>query len=146
MPTYCTDDDMVRYRPNILMLGVDSWEEQREQAYADINRVLQARWYRHAAPEMGYDPGITIFDPTLIREDSLTTLATFKSLEYAYMLLKKDGPDPDGFERFEKSFRNRYNEELEMVLAVGLDYDWSDSGTFDDDEVYIRITRRNVRG
>lgn len=144
--TYCTDSDLVKYRPNILTLGVASWEDQREEAYALINRVIQARWYRKVAPEMGYDPNVTLFDPTQIRTGTLTRLECFKTLELAYMLMMKDSPEADGFERNMKTFRNQYNEELELVLAVGIDYDWSDSNSFDDDELYLRAPRRLVRG
>lgn len=143
--TYCTDSDMEKYRPNILGLGVSDWESQREEAYSMINRVIIARWYRKAAPEMGYDPNTTFFDPSWVREGTLTRLEAFKAIELAMMHLKKDTPEEDGFERMEKSFRRRYNEELEMVLAAGIDYDWSASGTFDDDEVYIRVQRRLIR-
>jgi len=144
--TYCADSDLSKYRPNILALGVNDWTAQREEAYALINRVVSTRWYRKVAPDMGYDPNITTFNPLLIREGTLTRLESFKALELAYMYLMKDSPEADGFERNVKLFRDRYNEELELVLAQGIDYDWSDSGTFEDDEVYLRTTRRLVRG
>lgn len=144
--TYCTDSDLVKYRPNIMDLGVDSWQQQREESYALINRVIQARWYRAVAPEMGYDPNVTLFDPTQIRTGTLTRLECFKTLELAYMSLMIDSPEESGFERNMKTFRNRYNEELELVLAVGIDYDWSDSGTYDDDELYLKAPRRLSRG
>ena len=143
--TYCTDSDLVKYRPNILSLGVSDWETQRTEAYTIINRVITARWYKKAAPEMGYDPNTTVFDPSYVRSATLTRLEAFKTLELAYMLLKKEGPEADGFERLEKAFRSRYNEELEMVLAVGIDYDWSGSGEYEDDELYVRVQRRLVR-
>ena len=144
--TYCTDSDLVKYRPNIMDLGMDSWESQREEAYELINRIIQARWYRKVAPEMGYDPNVTLFDPTQIRTGTLTRLESFKTLELAYMILMKDLKEADGFERNMKTFRDRYNEELELILAVGIDYDWSDSDSFDDDELYLRAPRRLVRG
>ena len=143
--TYCVDSDLTKYRSNILDLGVSSWEDQRAEAYDMINRVIRTRWYRVVAPEMGYDPNVTLFDPTLIKEDTLTRLEVFKTLELAYMLLMKDSPEADGFERNMKTFRNRYNEELELVLASGIDYDWSGSGTFDDDELYLKAPRRLSR-
>jgi hypothetical protein len=143
--TYCVDSDLLKYRPNILSLGVDEWSSQREEAYSIINRVIQTRWYRKVAPEMGYDPNVTLFDADLIRESTLTRLEAFKTLELAYMILMKDSPEADGFERNMKTFRDKYNEELELVLAQGIDYDWSGSGTFDDDEVYLRAPRRLVR-
>lgn len=143
--TYCTDADLVKYRPNILQLGVESWEEQREEAYKVINRVLETRWFRKVAPEMGFDILLTSFDPDLVKENNLTRLEIFKTLELIYMYLKKDSPEADGFERNEKAFRERYNEELEMVLSIGVEYDWDASGTVEQDERYIYQPRRLVQ-
>jgi hypothetical protein len=107
--------------------------------------VINARWYRKAAVEMGYDPKFTAFDPDLVMNDQLTRLASFKSLELAYMYLKKDGGEEDGFERAESSFRKRYNEELNIILAVGIDYDWDGDDVLNDDEYTVRVNRRLVR-
>lgn len=145
MATYSTDADLLKYRSDILSFNVDSWSDQHDEAYSIINRIIQARWYRDAAVKMGYDPNLTLFDPTLIKTGTLTRLEAFKTLELAFMVLKKNAPEEDGFERFEKSFRDRYNEELAIILDVGIDYDWSGSGTFDDDELYIRSPRRQKR-
>lgn len=145
MVTYCTDDDLLKYRPNIMDLGVDDWSEQRAEAYRLINRVITARWYRTAAPEMGFDPRVTVFDSTKVRADTFKALEAFKTLELAYTTLKKDGHEEDGFERAEKSFRKKYNEELELILAAGIDYDWDDSGTMLETELYLRTPRRLVR-
>ncbi len=143
--TYCVDTDLVKYRSNIMDLGVVSWENQREEAYEMINRVISARWYRGASKVMGYDYRFTPFDSDLVMNDNLKRLECFKALELAYMILKKDGPKQDGFERAESSFRDRYNEELESVLAAGVDYDWDGDGEQNDDEHTIRVSRRIVR-
>lgn len=143
--TYCTDADLVKYRSTILDLGVTDWAEQRQEAYEMINRVIRARWYRVASREMGYDYRLTAFNPSLVMNDCLKRLECFKTLELAYMILKKDGPEADGYERAEKSFRNRYNEELEVILSAGVDYDWDGDGVQNDDEATVRVTRRLVR-
>jgi hypothetical protein len=145
MATYCTDADLVKWRPNILQLGVEDWKEQREEAYAIINRVIEIRWYRQVAEEMGYDWRLTAFTPASVRTGTLTRLECFKTLELAYMHLKKGTPEADGFERLEEQFRLRYSEELDLVLADGIDYDWSGNDTFDDDEIAIFATRRQKR-
>mgnify|MGYP003563307064 CR=1 FL=1 len=151
MATYCTDADLVKYRPNIMELGVESWETQREEAYAMINRVVIARWYRKVAEDrdphrLVYDYRVTEFDPDKVEDGYLTRLEVFKTLELAYMYLKKEGAEADGFERLEEQFRRRYTEELEMILSVGINYDWDGDDIIDDQEKYIYRTRRLVRG
>lgn len=146
--TYCIDTDLLKYRPDILSLGVDSWTVQREEAFSIINRFISSRWYKFTAPEMGCDPSLNLFDSTKIGSESLTSLKRlecFKTLELAYMYLKKDFPEPDGFERNEKAFRQRYNEELESIMAEGIDYDWTGSGTIESEEKAVRYSRRLVR-
>jgi hypothetical protein len=142
MTTYCTDADLVALRPNILGLGVDSWSDEREKAYSTINRIVEARWYKKAAVELGYDPKLTSFDPSLVEEDSLKDLEVYKALELAYLHLMKGSSEEDGFERLAKKFRGFYNEELETVLAVGISYDFSGNGVFDADETLIQAPRR----
>lgn len=143
--TYCTDVDLLTYRPNILSLGVDNWEDQRENAYAIINRTLESRWYRGAAEELSVDYLEVLFDPTLIQEGTLTRLECYKTLELAYMYLKKDSQQSDGFDRLEEQFRKRYGEELDLVLATGITYDWDQSGSITSDERYISTPRRQHR-
>lgn len=143
--SYCTDEDLLKYRPNILQLGVTDWEVQREEAFAMINRVIRARWYMTAAVDKGYDPTVTLFNPDLVQEGFLTRLEAFKTLELAYMILMKDSPEADGFERNMETFRDRYNEELELILGTGITYDWSGDEEFSSDEVYVRVPRRLYR-
>jgi hypothetical protein len=143
---YCEDQDMQEIRPNILDLGVSSWLNQRKEAFENINRVIANRWYRKVAIQKSVDAFTEEFDPDKVKEDSLKRLACFKALELAYMFLMKDSSEPDGFERNMKTFRNRYNEELELVLAFGVEYDWDGDGTITPDEKNIRTVRRLVRG
>lgn len=140
---YNTDKDMQRYRPNILNLGVETWEDQREEAADIINRAIDMRWYRKVAREFGHDYRETPFNPDLV-VGGLTRLGAFKSLELAYMRLKKDGQD-DGYAKLEKEFRKLYGEELELVLTSGIDYDWDGSGDVDWTEQNVTSSRRQMR-
>ena len=145
MATYCVDRDLLVYRSNILSLGIKGWEEQRLQAFNVINRMLVARWYNQAAALQGIDPTLTLFDPTQVADDELNRLECFKTLEFAYMLLMKDSPEPDGFERNMTTFAKLFGTEFDSVIGMGISYDWDDSGTVDDDEVKIRAPRRLYR-
>lgn len=145
--TYCEDTDLLKYRPNILSLNVDKWEEQRELAYADINRVITAKWYRAAAKAMGYDPDLTAFVPENVQNDSLKKLECYKTLEYAYMYLMKESVRGDGFERNMNTFTKLYSAELNMVLSIGILYDWSGDGSIEYDEnSLLPAQRRLYRG
>lgn len=145
MATYCTDADLVKYRPNIMQLGVNDWNEQHTEAYALINRIVEVRWYRKVAEEMGYDWRDTQFDPDLVEDGQLTRLECFKVLELAYEFLQKETPEPDGFARLASRFRKRYIEELDMVLSGGITYDWNDDDAIDTMEYAVEGPRRQHR-
>jgi len=123
MATYCTDQDLLTYRSNILDLGVDDWEKQRLEAFDVINRMLVARWYNQAAKVQGVDPTLTLFDPTKVEDGALTRLECYKTLEFAYMILMKDCPEPDGFERNMDLFAKLFGNEFDTIIGMGLSYD-----------------------
>jgi len=140
---YSTDADLVKIRPNILSLGVDDWTEQHKKAFAIINRVIELRWYKDAAKEYSLDWRDTAFSPDLVEDGYLKDLSVYKTFELAYLFLMKGTDDP--FEKQMKAFRDRYNEELKMVLAMGINYDWDGSGVVVDTERYQRTPRRLTR-
>ncbi len=149
MANYCTEDDLEKIRPNIMQLGVDGWDDQLAEADDIINRAIEARWYRASARAYNLDYRETPFDSTklLSAATQLTRLASYKTLELAYMHLQKDkgGPEGDPFERQAGNFRKLYVSELSEVMASGLDYDWSGSGDLDYTEQKRPATRRLAR-
>lgn len=145
MATYCVDEDLKVYRSEIMEMGVASWEPQRSLAFADINRLLISRWYNRNAADQGVDPYVTPFDPTLVKEGELKQLECFKTLELAYMILMKDDPEPDGFERNMGLFARQYGNEFDTLMNSGIDYDWDSSGTIETDEKQVRSPRRLMR-
>ena len=143
---YSQDADLVVVRPNILNLGVSGWDTQAKDAFDVINRTLIARWYKDVALEHNIlDWRTTEFDPERVDADQLTKLSVYKTLEFSYMHLMKDSPEADGFERESNFFRDRYNEELRIILGLGVNYDWDEDDTISAEEKYTPQIRRLVR-
>lgn len=142
---YSTDEHLIGVRPNILSLGVSDWTTHHVEAFDIINRILVGRWYKLVAAEYGVDWRETPFDPELVDASQLVRLSSYKTLELAYLYLMKDAPEPDGFEREMKLFRDRFNAELQDILALGISYDWDDSGTIEAGEQFQEQTRRLYR-
>ena len=142
---YSTDDDIVKIRPNILDLGVGAWDDTHLEAFAIINRVLIARWYKVVAAEHGIDWWLTEFSGDQIDSDQILRLSCYKVLELAYMYLMKDSPESDGFDRQRKLFSKLYGQELKDILAIGISYDWDDDDEIDTDEKYEPAPRRLYR-
>lgn len=143
---YCSDADLSEIRPNILQLGVSSWDVQSKEAFAIINRTLIAKWYKEVALEHDIvDWRTTPFDPDKVDAEQVKRMACYKTLELCYMHLMKDSSEADGFERESHFFRDRYNEELTIILGLGVNYDWDDDDTISDEETYTPRIRRLVR-
>lgn len=146
MAEYCDDDDLLAIRPDVLKLGVDSWDDQIIEAGRVIDRALDSKWYRDAAAEVGVDARKTPFDRAKLRnaDTQLKRLGSYKSLELAYLHLMKNQVD-DAFNNQMTIFGKLYSKELIEVLAAGLDYDFDASGGLSYDEKHIPRTRRQMR-
>lgn len=130
MANYSTDEDLVGLRPDILDLGVEKYTPQHEEAKRIIDRVLEFRWYRNAAEDIGVDWRTTAFDPTLLKsaDTQLKRLSSYKALELAYEYLMQASPSPTAFSELRDLYAKKYKEELSDVLGAGVDYDWSEAG------------------
>ena len=142
---YTTDDDLITIRPNIIQLGVSDWQFQHIEAFKMINRALIGKWYKSVAAEYGVDFRETEFDPDLVDIEQVKRLSACKTLELCYLYLMKDSPEPDGFEREMKIFRECYNSELAELLAIGLNYDWDEDDVIEGEEKYQSRIRRLQR-
>ncbi len=142
---YATDSDLLKVRPDVLSLGVETWEAQHAEAADIIDRLMAARWYRVAAEERGVDPTAIPFQGAHVRPGSLKRLACYKTLELVYTFLMKPGPVADGFEREAAFFRERFDEELQTVLTLGVQYDWDASGAIEATENVPAVGRHLER-
>lgn len=147
MANYCTDDDLVKIRPNILDFGVEDLDDQMEEATKVINRQIEAGWYRGVAEDYVINWRETAFDQDklLNAASQLTRAGSYKSLELIYMFLMKDTPEADGFDRERKLFKSLFDEEIKSVLAVGLDYDWDESSEIEAGENLQPRVRRLMK-
>lgn len=146
MAEYCTEDDLVLIRPDVLDLGVASWLDQITEAGKVIDRAIEVQWYRRIAEENNIDWRTTTFDRDLLlnADSQLTRLGCYKSLEYIYLYSRKHRKD-DAFEEERLLFRDMYSDELKEVLLAGIDYDWDSSGALETTETSIQQVRRLVR-
>ena len=146
MAEYCTEDDLILIRPDVMGLGVDDWSDQIAEAGLMVDRIIEAEWYRPIAEENNIDWRVTPFDRTLLldADTQLTRLGCYKSLELIFLHVMKHTSE-DVYDKERKLFRDMYTEELNDVMKYGLDYDWDESGAITSDESIVPIVRRLVR-
>ena len=145
MADYSVDADLVKIRPNILGFGIESWKDQHIEATSYINRILESRWYKEVASNNNVDWRVTAFDSDKVDASQVKQVACYKTLELVYLYLMKDSPDADGFEREMKIFQKLYATEIDLVLSLGVNYDWDDDDTIQQDERLQPRFRRLVR-
>jgi len=146
MAEYCSEDDLVLIRPDVMDLGIKDWSSQIEEAGLVIDRIVEVEWYRRIAEENDIDWRVTPFDRDLLlnADDQLTRLGCYKTLELIFMYLMKHNLE-DVYDKERLLFRGLYAEELEDVMKFGLDYDWDESGAITSDESIVPRVRRLVR-
>lgn len=119
---YSTDTDLVGYQPDILDLGIDSFTDDHDKAYDDINRELLAKFWAKKNTTDEFDV-------------SLLTATQFK-VASAYLVLWKyalpkltNWVENDRFISMIDFYKSRYGEEMADILSAGVEYDADDDGT-----------------
>ena len=132
------------HKAGVKAIQVDSlgFDVDHAEGKDDIDRIIDLAWYR---PQFRARTGSNIellddsqlFDPDLMlnAETQLKKLTCYRVLGfYVCPKLSKFVKDGDEWLRRAREYRKRYEEELERVLAIGIDYDWDESGVIEDDE------------
>ena len=145
---YHDHDDLVDVRSEILKYGVSDYTIQMEESERIVNRALDSRWYRSNAENYGIDWRETPFDTDKMLASSIEQIkraCVYKSLQLVYLLLAKESPEPDGFERNSETFKKLYADEINEVLTAGIDYDWDEDDEIASSEADIPQVRRLYR-
>jgi len=158
MADYSTDQDLLVYEPEILSQGVADFNQYHALAKADIDRILKAEWWpgalRSWADGRPYDfttktlLSSSEFDPQYLKTpDQLKAASCFRVFGwYAFEILAKyDDAEPDRWEKKKEVYRERFREEIAIVIGSGLDYDFSRDGEISEAEREILAGPRRTR-
>ena len=143
MSLYSTDATVKKYCEEILR-EVPALEEYHEEAAVEIDRDLELRWYRPESVVRGVDYQATPFDREELHNvtTQLARLGTFKAIALAAEAISTYHPDGDKFGRIAERFAARYAAELDTVIEYGIEYDWDEDDTLDEDEQAATQVRR----
>jgi Zn/Cd-binding protein ZinT len=134
-----TDDDLLKYQPEILNYGIDEFTEEHAKARADILRKLRSEWWNKAKTYNAF-PGNSKYaemDETKLTESQFNRVAVFRVLsEYVLPQLTKwnNENEEDKFQVMMKHYEKRYKTEFAEILLDGVEYDFDGDGTVQDDE------------
>ena len=134
-----TDNDLLKYQPEILNYGIDEFTAEHEKAREDILRKLRSEWWNKAKNYNSF-PGNNRYaemDATKLTESQFTRVAVYRVLsDYILPQLTKwntEG-DEDKFQVMMTHYQRRFKTEFAEILMDGVEYDFDNDGTVQDDE------------
>jgi len=124
---YSSDADLLKLIPDILDFGIETFVQEHPKAKLDIERELRIKWWprKGIAGEM---------DNSKLTSSQFTMTSAYLVL-YRYVLPQlTNWTDGDRFGNMIDFYKARYGEELEAVLADGVEYDEDGDGNIKLDE------------
>lgn len=131
--SFATDSDVVEYVPDLHEYGIQDFSADHAKTQDDILRRLRIEWWPRLQPwkyDIRYVNNAPEMDSTLLTDTQFTRTAVFHVLAY-YILpkLAKFDPDGDRFENMMKHYKSRFEEEFNLVLKDGVEYDLNNDNT-----------------
>ncbi len=124
---YSSDEDLLKLIPDILDLGIESFTLEHPKAKEDIERELRIKWW----PRKGLSGEM---DNSKLTGTQFTMTSAYLVLwRYALPQLT-NWTEGDRFGNMIDFYKARYGEELESVLADGVEYDADGDGNIKLDE------------
>ena len=139
---FSTDADLEKVQPDILSLGIQTFAEEHAKAEADIKREIRRKWW----PRTGYKGEMK--DSLLTNTQWTRANAYLVLWKYALPQLTKwvaAGGGNDRFREMISFYRDLYSQEFEAVLSDGVEYDFDEDGTIQDDEKDLTFAGRLTR-
>lgn len=149
MPTFATDSDLLAYEPDITKYGIQEFDELHEKTYDDIIRLLNIRWF----PKSNYDVDnisvigtSTKLSPSKLTPSQFTRAAVYHVLyQYVYPRLSTFDPNGDVFREKMVYYKQKFEEEFDLILRLGVEYDVNSDGTISESEKQSFHFNRLVR-
>ena len=149
MATFAADTDLIEYEPQIRDYGIHDFSDLHEKTYTDIIRLLNIKWW----PTQQYginDITVVGGSPKLtngrLDSNQFTRAAVYHVLAYyIYPRLSSFDPDGDAFREKMNYYKEKFNEEFDLILREGVGYDLDSSGTFSDAEKQSFYSGRLIR-
>lgn len=126
---YATLDDLLVVEPTIQEYGVLDWDAELARSETEVNRILQVRWFQQYANTKS---GTITFDSTLLTASQWTQATVYHALAYhicpKLSKFESEGNE-DNFQVMMKYYAGRFEHEMDLVLRLGVEYDYNDDGT-----------------
>lgn len=147
--SFATNSDLVKYYPTAMDHGIADWTEDLTQAQADIETLIKTRWFNQ---EFGTTRGRSnlvgqpIYNAALLTQSQWTRATVYRALScYILPKLSTFRPEGDAFREQLAFFQNRFDEEFNLVMGGGVEYDLNDDNTITQGEKFAVDQNRLYR-
>jgi len=149
MATFAADTDLLEYEPQIRDYGIHNFSDLHEKTYTDIIRLLNIKWWptqQYGINDITVVGGASKLTNGRLDSNQFTRAAVYHVLAYyIYPRLSSFDPDGDAFREKMNYYKEKFNEEFDLILREGVGYDLDSSGTFTDAEKESFYSGRLIR-
>ena len=133
MATFATDTDLLEYEPDIQKYGIAEFDSDHEKTYDDLIRLLNIRWFpkaQHGQVDISViGTSNQRLSPSMLTASQFKRAAVYHVLAYyIYPKLSKFEEEIDVFERKMNYYKQKFEEEFDLILRLGVEYDLDSSG------------------
>jgi hypothetical protein len=139
--SFATNEDLVTYYPTSMDHGVADWSRELAQAQTDVETLIKSRWFNKefdsANTRYRFTSGNPVFSPSKLTESQWTRATCFRALAcYILPKLSTFRPEGDSFREQLNFFQNRFEEEFNLQLGAGIEYDVNDDSVVSENEKF----------
>lgn len=139
--SFATNEDLVDYYPTAWDHGVADWTAELAQAQEDVETLIKSRWFNKefdsGSARYRVVGGFPIYDPSKLTPSQWTRATCFRALAcYILPKLSTFRPEGDSFREQLNFFQSRFEEEFNLQLGAGVEYDVNDDNTVSEGEKF----------
>jgi hypothetical protein len=146
---FANNAQLVEVLPTIINHGITDFTSDLAEAEKDVKRYLEVNWYNKTYSggynQIGRSVG-SAYDASLLTETQWQRATIFRAL--STHILPSLSPFTVGGDTFREMitfYKSRFNEEMDMEMAQGVEYDADDDGTISKGEVHRQRADRVYR-
>lgn len=147
--SFATNEDLVDIYPTAMDHGVADWTAELSQAQKDVETLIKSRWFnKEFSQNTKYRsaPIAPTYNPALLTEAQWTRATCYRALAcYILPKLSTFRPEGDSFREQLNFYSNRFDEEFNLQLGAGVEYDYNDDGIVSEGEKYAVAQDRMYR-
>ena len=152
MAQFSTDSDILEYEPDIKNFGIQDFGSSpnlHEKTYDDIIRLLNIEWWptaRYGATDASVVGSNTKLSPSRLDATQFKRASVYYTLYYyIYPRLSSFDPDRDAFREKLDYYKEKFNEEFNLLLREGIRYDLDSDGSYSNSESQSFYNNRLIR-